>query len=59
MTTMPLEGKMETSPPRRKSEDEKESTGLVNDDTKPDEAKGGMGPYIVSLHLCSTHRHND
>ncbi|KAJ8117017.1 hypothetical protein OPT61_g1689 [Boeremia exigua] len=41
---MSLEG-TETSPPRRKSDDEKKSA-MAEDDAKPDEATGGMGPYM-------------
>lgn len=45
---MPLKERTELSTPGRKSGDEKKSTASANDDTKPDEAKGGMKPYLVS-----------
>jgi ATP-binding cassette subfamily B (MDR/TAP) protein 1 len=45
---MPLEEITESSPPLRKSGDEKKRIGSVNDDAKPDEAKGGMRPYLAS-----------
>ncbi|KAF2629041.1 multidrug resistance protein-like protein 1 [Macroventuria anomochaeta] len=43
---MPLEEKTELSPPRHESEDRKRSSSSVDDDAKPDETKGGMGPYL-------------
>lgn len=51
MSTMPLEEKTKTSSPGCGSDDERKSESSV-DDAKPDEAKGGMGPYLVGLSVC-------
>jgi len=46
--------KPETSPPLRKSDEVKKNTDSVDDDVKPDEAKGGMGPYFVSTQILGS-----
>lgn len=39
--------------PLRTGDEEKKSAGSVDDDAKPDEAKGGTGSYFVSTQSYS------